>query len=56
MQCAENNELQERIMLLEQELASVKNAKPPEQCVSDEIEYLKSKLQLQVFTLIICLL
>jgi hypothetical protein len=54
VQCAKNNELHERVKILEQELASMKNEKPPEQSVSDEIEYLKSNLQLQVFTLIIC--
>jgi hypothetical protein len=55
VQCAENNALQERVKILEQELASMKNEKQPKQSVSDdEIEYLKSNLQLQVFILLIC--
>ncbi|KAJ4777380.1 Kinesin-like protein KIN-7G [Rhynchospora pubera] len=40
---AENNELQERITLLEQQLGSMINEKPTGHSESDEVEYLKSK-------------
>ncbi|EHA8591011.1 putative Kinesin-like protein KIN-7K, chloroplastic [Cocos nucifera] len=45
--CSENKELQEKVLVLQQQLASAKMDQSPEQCVSEEISDLKSKLQSQ---------
>lgn len=54
LQCAENNELQEKVNILEQRLASFtvdKSSASSEQCTSEEYaDELKKKVQTQVIT------
>ncbi|XP_038977328.1 kinesin-like protein KIN-7K, chloroplastic isoform X2 [Phoenix dactylifera] len=45
--CSENRELQEKVLVLQQQLASAEMDQSPEQCVSEEISDLKSKLHSQ---------
>lgn len=45
--CSENQELQERVLVLQQQLASAKTDQSPEHGVSEETSDLKSKLQFQ---------
>ncbi|XP_072963302.1 kinesin-like protein KIN-7K, chloroplastic [Typha angustifolia] len=45
--CLENKELQEKVLLLEQQISSIKNDESTEQCVTEEICNLKIKLQAQ---------
>ena len=55
-QCAENRELQEKLIFLQQQLDSMKGEKlelPPEQILSEDLSRLKNKLQSQV-VFVIC--
>ncbi|XP_072958189.1 kinesin-like protein KIN-7K, chloroplastic isoform X1 [Typha angustifolia] len=45
--CLENKELQEKVILLEQQLTSMKNDKSLEQCAKEENNDLRAKLQFQ---------
>lgn len=50
-QCAENRELQEKFIFLQQQLDSMKGEKlelPPEQILLEDLSGLKNKLQSQV--------